>query len=87
MSRPTAADKRHWGAVAYLGCLICGGPAIIHHCRHECGLGQRNHSQVAPLCSWHHQHGPISRHGTGSKEFQEQWPDKWLCEETKRRLG
>ena len=87
MSKPTAAQKRRWSQVAALGCLCCGGPANIHHCRHECGMGQKNHDHVAPLCKWCHQDGPVSRHGQGSKEFLAKYPDRWLHEETRRRLG
>jgi hypothetical protein len=69
MSKPTAAQKRRMDAVAKLPCLVCGGmPVQIHHCRHECGLAQRNHDHIAPLCPECHQHGPESRHGN-SKAF------------------
>lgn len=83
----TAAQRRRWAKVAEMTCLVCGRPANIHHCRHECGMGQRNHDHVAPLCSLCHQHGNISRHGSGSNEFQALYPDRWLHEETQRRLG
>lgn len=86
-NRPTAAQRRRWAKVAALGCLICDRPAAIHHCRHNCGMGQRNNNEVAPLCGDCHQHGPLSRHGRGSKEFRERWPDCWLHEETRKRLG
>jgi len=85
---PTAAQKRRMAKVAALPCFGCNGPANVHHCRHECGMGQRNHDHVAPLCKWCHQDGPISRHGTGSKEFKETvGSDKELHERTCRRLG
>lgn len=87
MPRPTAAQKRRWARVALLGCLVCGCPASIHHCRHECGMGQKNHDHVAPLCQQCHQDGPVSRHGQGSREFQGRWPDRWLHEQTRIRLG
>jgi len=85
--RPTAAQKRRMERVAQLGCLVCDGVANVHHCRFSCGMSQRNHDHVAPLCSDCHQHGPVSRHGQGSREFQEKFPDRWLHEETCRRLG
>lgn len=62
MKRPTAAQKRRMAKVAELGCLNCGRPANIHHCRHECGMGQRNHSHICALCRFCHQEGPKSRH-------------------------
>lgn len=87
MSAPTAAQKRRWAQVAALGCLCCGGPANIHHCRHECGMGQRNHDHVAPLCKWCHQDGTVSRHGTPG-EFAMEWgTDKDLHERTMNMLG
>jgi len=88
--RPTASQKRRFARIVELiGCLACGSPynIHIHHCRHNCGAGQRRHSEVAPLCNLCHKDGPISRHGQGSKEFQEKYPDKFLHEETCRRLG
>lgn len=87
MKRPTASQKKRMGLVAELGCIVCGGIANIHHCKIDCGMSQRNHDHVAPLCKWCHQDGPVSRHGQGSKEFQAQWTDRWLHEETQRRLG
>jgi len=82
MSKPTAAQRRRFERVAALGCLACGGPACIHHCRHECGMSQRNHDHIAPLCRWCHQDGPVSRHRAPAM-----WDDKELHEETQRRLG
>ncbi|HBA72306.1 MAG TPA: hypothetical protein DCZ63_09005 [Geobacter sp.] len=85
---PTAAQKRRMARVVDLGCIICGRPAAIHHCRHACGMSQRRHDHIAGLCGDHHQHGPISRHGQGAKEFKEKYgDDRWLHEETCRRLG
>ena len=95
--RTTAADRARWQRVVKLGCLACRqdfgpdadlGPACIHHCRHNCGLGQRKHDQVAPLCPTHHQHGPVSRHGEGAREFREKYgSDRELHEQTERLLG
>lgn len=85
---PTAKQRRRWARVVAIGCLVCGGPASIHHCRHACGLGQRNHDHVAPLCGEHHQYGAISRHGKGGKEFVELYgSDLSLHIETCLRLG
>jgi hypothetical protein len=60
MSRPTAADKRHFARVVALGCIVCGSPAQIHHVKAGLGMGQRDHSKVLPLCLEHH---------TGNKGF------------------
>lgn len=85
--KPTAAQKKRWDMVVDLGCLITGGPAELHHCRHECGMGQRNHDHVAPLSPELHRTGSLSRHGQGSREFQEKYPDRWMHDETCRILG
>ena len=50
---PTAAQRRMWDKVASMGCLVCGGPATIHHLFTGAG-GRKNHDRVAPLCYWHH---------------------------------
>lgn len=85
--KPTAKQKKRWERVVALGCLCCRQRPSIHHCRHECGMGQRNHDHVAPLCPECHQHGKISRHGT-PKEFTELYgTDKDLHEETQKLLG
>ena len=61
MPKPTAAQKRHFGVVAELGCVVCWRehgewtPASIHHARSGCGLSQRDHDRVIPLCLDHHQ--------------------------------
>ena len=43
-------------AVADLGCLVCKGPAEIHHIGTHMG-GGRDHSRVIPLCAGHHRTG------------------------------
>jgi len=42
--------------VAILGCILCGGPATIHHCGTYLS-GGRNHKRVISLC-WQHHLGP-----------------------------
>jgi hypothetical protein len=42
--------------VAAIGCLICGRPAELHHCREGVGMGQRG-KDVIPLCPKHHRNG------------------------------
>lgn len=58
------AERSHLSAVAALGCLLCGAPAEIHHCRRDpetgehLGLGQRaSNFHVLPLCPIHHRTG------------------------------
>jgi hypothetical protein len=66
----TAAEKRHMGMVAALGCLICRQPANVHHCGTHMG-GGRDNMKVIPLCHWHHQNGGygVALHA-GKKEWQ-----------------
>jgi len=52
----TAAQRRRMGKIAELGCVICKGPASIHHVGAHMG-GGRNHDKVIPLCGSHHQTG------------------------------
>ena len=58
---PTKEERRHMDRVASQGCLVCGGPATIHHVTSD-GYKRiaRSHKRVTPLCSLHHliQHGP-----------------------------
>ena len=51
-------ERKYLRAVQELGCLICGGPAEIHHIRAGQGMAQRagNHL-VIPLCAEHHRNG------------------------------
>lgn len=82
-NNPTAAQRRRWTRVAALGCLNDGRPAIIHHCRHECGMSQRNHDHVAPLCGDCH----LLRHNNPKRFYAQVGTDKELHDETVRRLG
>lgn len=54
---PNAMERRHFDRVAQLGCLVCRGPATIHHvtARVEGGRIARSHKLVTPLCALHHQ--------------------------------
>lgn len=80
MAKPTAKDKRHFARVVEDGCILCGGPAEIHHDTTGLGMGQRDHSKVIALCPGHHRYGTINRHGT-PKEFAEKYgPDAELLE-------
>lgn len=52
---PTAAERRHLGRVAELGCLVCGEPSTVHHVTSD-GYQRltRTHTRVTPLCPRHH---------------------------------
>lgn len=53
-----AAIQRHHDRVAALGCLVCGGPATLHHVTgyaDRMGRFARSDKLVAPLCPVHHQ--------------------------------
>ena len=72
-------DRQHLSAVAELGCCICGQPAEIHHVRR---YGEkRKHSQVIPLCPYHHR---IGGRGGSIHAGKESWinnfgyEDVWL---------
>lgn len=56
--RRTAAEQRHFNRVGEMGCLVCGGPAEIHHVTSD-GFGWigRSHRRVVPLCPYHHRIG------------------------------
>lgn len=79
---PTAAQRRRWDRVANLGCLLCGGPATIHHLFTGAG-GRKNHDRVAPLCYWHHL-GPEGI--DGRKLSKKQWQEIHMTEDEMERL-
>lgn len=58
----TAAEKRHHGRIAAMGCLVCDQPATVHHVTASIHGGRitRTHKRVTPLCPRHHmqQFGP-----------------------------
>jgi hypothetical protein len=57
----TAAERRHLGRVAELGCVVCQKPATVHHVTSD-GFQRlsRTHQRITPLCPTHHmiQFGP-----------------------------
>jgi hypothetical protein len=61
MKQRTKAERAHHDAVAALGCMVCGGPAEIHHLKHHPITGEhltrRDHWLVIPLCPMHHRQG------------------------------
>lgn len=73
-----ARERAHLGAVAAMGCVICGAPTEIHHLRHNpvtglhLGMGQRApHWCVIPLCAAHHRTGgPGVAYHAGPREWE-----------------
>ena len=87
---PTIAERRLYGRVAALGCILCGREAAIHHLT---GLQHRAHgkksSKVIPLCGDHHQNGG---YGVAIHAGIEEWEKRWgtqeeLWEQTMEALG
>lgn len=71
MPKPTAADRRYFTRVAALGCILCGGPAEIHHIT-GAGMGLKSSNRdVIPLCPPHHRTGGygVAVHA-GTKEWE-----------------
>jgi len=75
--RATASEKRHMGAVARIGCIVCWNlgygfcEAEVHHVRFSAGTGQRAaHVDTIPLCPPHHR---IGGHGIAIHAGQETW--------------
>ena len=62
-----AKQPAHLNRVAGLGCLVCKGPASIHHVR--TGNQARDDRRVVPLCAGHHQNYPDAFHKLGSSEL------------------
>jgi hypothetical protein len=72
----TAEEARYLGLVASLGCLICGGPANVHHLMHcPDKVKRRDHRRVAPLCRDHHQgdYGVHGKHCGSERAFLGVW--------------
>lgn len=56
--RATAAERRHMNRLADMGCLVCGGPAEIHHVTSDRFKRiTRSNKRTVPLCPWHHRLG------------------------------
>lgn len=54
VTRPTVAQLKWWQKLREMGCILCGGPASVHHCETG-GGGRKDHDKVLPLCHTHHQ--------------------------------
>jgi len=59
-----AKQPLHKARVAGLGCLVCNGPAELHHVRS--GLQARDDRRIVPLCAGHHRHNADAFHNLGS---------------------
>lgn len=59
-----AKQQAHKNRVAGLGCVVCRGPAEIHHVR--TGNQARDDRRVVGLCAGHHRHYPDAFHNLGS---------------------
>lgn len=66
------AEKSHADKVAGLGCIICGGPAEIHHLTGSGMALRASHYEVIPLCYPHHRGGGygVAVHA-GTKRWEE----------------
>lgn len=78
---PTAAQRRRWGIIAELGCVVagsspCEGRVTIHHCGTGAG-GRKDHDKVVGLCWGHH----LGRQGIdGQHMSKRQWQEKYGTE-------
>lgn len=78
--------KAYKDKVASLGCLICGGPADLHHPRFASGMAQRSPDWlVIPLCQEHHQ-GGYSVHGSPSLFLKIEGTEQELLARTIEKL-
>lgn len=78
------AERKHMGAVAALGCIVCknngfeDSPAQVHHLRHQIGAGARSsHFRTIPLCPHHHLDGP---YGEAFHKGKQAWEAKFGTE-------
>jgi hypothetical protein len=94
-NKPTAADRKYWGLVAALGCIVkkphpCLGDITIHHCGTGAG-GRKDHRKVIGLCWNLHLSHEFGIDGRG--EFtKKSWQDEFGTElehlqRTKEMLG
>lgn len=73
-----AVERRHHTRLAEMGCLVCQGPAELHHI-HSDGFQHvlRDHRFVAPLCPGHHR-GNDGIHMLGHHAFMDSYGlDLW----------
>lgn len=82
---PTKAERSRWQHIVSLGCVICGRPAMLHHCGTGMG-GRKDHSRVLGLCFLHHQ-GRAGIHTIGRKVWRDIFgTEEQLMELTEKKL-
>ncbi len=66
--------KQRFNALSEMGCVLCGRPAQIHHCKgHEFGSGMGLKSKdemTIPLCDYHHI-GAGGFHNVGKETWEQ----------------
>lgn len=81
--------------VAQLGCILCrrngyhGTPAELHHPRTGTGAGRRAaHTDVIPLCPYHHRSSNEALHAMGRKAWERHHgiTELELLDETRKAL-
>ncbi len=92
----TRAEREYMSAAARIGCRICArigytdSPAELHHPRAGTGAGRRApHSEVIPMCPFHHRSGDKAFHILGRKRWESQWllTEAELTAETKQLVA
>jgi hypothetical protein len=88
--KPVALERYHEWIAKENGCLVCGGPATVHHVTgyaDKPGRFSRDEWLVVPLCPPHHQKvfdpkasDPISVEGLGHQGFFERYGIDLLAE-------
>jgi len=72
---PTAAERRHMGRVAALGCIITGEEAEVHHIRVGCGTSQRSSPYLTIPLSPDLHRGSLSIHNS-KRQFESIYGDE-----------
>ena len=67
------SESEFLSMVADMGCIICHGPAEIHHLREGQGMKRASHFEVIPLCPMHRRTGG---HGIAFHAGKETWQAK-----------
>jgi hypothetical protein len=89
----TKDEKKYFGRVAELGCILCshisgitGTPSELHHVRRY--GAKRATSPILPLCPEHHR-GNSGIHGLGVKGFERKYQISCeeLLEQVIKKLG
>ena len=90
MTSRSKATQERMNKVAQMPCLRCmaegkgPSPAVIHHCRHNLGVGQkRKDGEIAPLCPEHHR----LRHASYFEWMEQFMSDREMHEAVQKELG